>query len=295
MILKFQIMQTVDEALQALEHYGATATILAGGTDVMIQLDRGEINTDNLIHVERLDELKAIELRKGQIEIGALTCHRDIATSALLEKNYTSIRSAAASIGGWQTQSVGTIGGNLCNASPAADLIPPLLLHDAELTLLSRARGTRVTKLNEFLLGRRQTSREADELLTRIKLEPVPAHTADVYLKVGRRNAMEVAIVGLAVRLTMNDEDGSVADIRIATCAVNPTPCRASQTEAILRGERLDAEVLREAGEILVTNSAPIDDIRASANYRRLVLPRLLERALRSCAEKVAASSVSLN
>jgi len=289
--LKFLTVQSIDEALEVLARHGANVTLLAGGTDVMIQLERCEIETDMLLHLERLDELRNIELKNTRVEIGSLATHRRLATNALLADDYESIRSAAASVGGWQTQSVGTIGGNICNASPAADLIPPLLVHGAKVKLSSHKRGERTLPLSGFLLGRRRTARNADELLTQISLEVAPVRTADVYLKVGRRGAMEVAIVGLALRLTMSDDQSMISDVRIATCATGPIPMRADAAEALLIGQHFSTDLLRAAGEALVDSVVPIDDVRGSAAYRLMVLPRLLERAARICKETIETRS----
>jgi len=285
--LEFLSVQSIDEALEALASQGENTTLLAGGTDVMIQLDRGEIETDLLLHLEQLDELKRVEPNNGRLGIGALTSHRDLALDILPAGNYASLRSAAATVGGWQTQSVGTIGGNICNASPAADLIPPLLVHGAEVKLSSKARGERRMALDDFLLGRRRTAREADELLTHISLESTPRHSADVYLKVGRRKAMEVAIVGLAVRLTMSEDNKTMSEVRIASCATAPISRRAREIESMLIGQNYAAELISEAGNALCESVTPIDDVRGSSAYRLMVLPGLLARAMKICKETI--------
>ena len=285
--MRFISVQTISDALSALARHGDGATVLAGGTDVMIQLGRKELETEALIHIEALNELKTIQSLNDRVEIGALTTHRSIAMMAFPLALYKSLRSAAASVGSWQTQSVGTIGGNICNASPAADMLPPLLVHDAQLRLRSEARGERTISINDFLLGRRHTARKSDELLTHITIDAVPKRSADVYLKVGRRGAMEVAIVGLALRLTMDEESELISDLRIATCATGPISCRATEAEAVLRGQRWSQERISEAGEVLCREISPIDDVRGSAAYRLMVLPRLLQHAMSQCLEKI--------
>ena len=289
--MEFIGVHSIEEALQMLSRYGEDATILAGGTDVMTQLDRREIDTEVLLHIEALDELKKIELGNDRVEIGALATHRELAMMTLPYGDYTSIHSAAVSVGGWQTQAVGTIGGNICNASPAADLVPALLVHGAKVRLHSKKRGVRMLTLEEFLLGRRQTAREADELLTHISVEVLPKRTADVYLKVGRRSAMEVAIVGLALRMTMDEDFELIGDIRIATCATGPISRRARRAEDILKGERWSLERITDSGKALCRAVSPIDDVRGSAAYRMMVLPRLLERAMGQCLEKIQSLS----
>ena len=252
----------------------------------MIQLARNEISSALLLHIEHIDELSKLEVN-GQVTIGALVSHRKLATSSELQKEYDCIRTAANLVGGWQTQIAGTIGGNICNASPAADLAAPLLVHDAIVTLQSRDQGSRELDLNNFFLGRRQTAREPDELLTKIQLETVPPRSSDIYIKVGRRSAMEIAIVGLAVRLSLGEDGQTVSDIRIAACSVGPTPKRVVNTEGMIRGEPLTPNLIKAAGEALVEESSPIDDIRGSEWYRRSVLPRVLEQALNQCQAQI--------
>ena len=161
--------------------------------------------------------------------------------------------------------------------------MPPLLVADAKLTLASTA-GTRVVTVADFLTGRRSTSRRSDELLTSIDVDPLPAGSAETYLKVGRRSSMDVAVVGLALRLGLTD--GLVTSARIATCSVAPTPRRVTAPEEILVGSRLEAEVIIAAGHALAEASSPMDDARGSASYRRRVLPGLLTRAIEQCTEE---------
>ena len=284
--MNFKQAKTLEDALDELAEYGDEAQILAGGTDVMIQLARKEINKGLLLHIERIDELKQFGV-SSQVSIGSFVSHRKLATSSELLKEYGSIRTAANLVGGRQTQIAGTIGGNICNASPAADLAAPLLVHDTVVTLQSRDRGSREIELSDFFLGRRETARDPDELLTKIKLEKVPPRSSDVYIKVGRRSAMEIAIVGLAVRLGLEQDSQTISNVRIATCSVGPIPKRAIKTEGLLEGESLTPELIRAAGEALIEESSPIDDIRGSEWYRRTVLPRVLEQALKQCHSQI--------
>ncbi|MDP6828382.1 MAG: FAD binding domain-containing protein [Kiritimatiellia bacterium] len=269
---------SMEHTLSVLEAYGSAATLLAGGTDVFAQLPRGELTPGVLVHIMPVPGLSSVVLEGGAISIGALASHRRIAVDGALG-GFGSLRQAAAQIGGWQTQAVGTIGGNVCNASPAADLLPPLLIHDARVALVSASRGERSLPVSDFVKGRHATAREADELVTSFLLEPPGTHTADIYLKVGRRSAMEVAILGLALRLTLDDR-GRVAQARVATCAASPCPMRITAVEEILQGEELSADLIAEAGQSLRSSLSPIDDVRGSAAYRLAVAPRLLARAI---------------
>ena len=223
----------------------------------------------------------------GETRIGALCTHRQIAESALLD-DYRSLRRAAAQVGGWQTQMVGTIGGNICNASPAADTLPPLLIHDARITLASQDRGIRIVELEKFLLGRRRTDRRDYELVTEITLSPPPQRGRDIYIKVGRRSAMEVAIVGLAACVMLDEDSNSIEDIRIAICSVGPVPKRLHEIENLLKGEKISDGLLDEAGDILLKQIEPIEDVRASKKYRSMVAPRILKQAITCCVQNVS-------
>lgn len=281
--MEFRSVASLDEALALLDARGNDAALLAGGTDLMIQLRRGELAPRLLVHIERLEDLSQITPGAAPA-IGALATHRAISRSPVLRARHGGLCAAAASVGAWQTQSVGTIGGNISNASPAADTVPPLLVHGATVRLASARRGERTVALERFLIGRRRASREPDEMVLGLSLETVPERTADIYVKVGRRQAMEVAVVGVAVRLSLASDGRTVEEARIATCAVGPVPSRAPGLERALRGQPLTPEVLRAAGEMLSTGIEPIDDARASARYRRAVVARVLVDSMQKCA-----------
>lgn len=280
--MEFTAVDTLDDALAELARQGERCQVLAGGTDVMIQLSRGEITPAALLHVERLAELRGVAANGGT-RVGALVTHRRLATGEL-GPGYRAVAESAATVGGLQTQVVGTIGGNVCNASPAGDVLPALLVHDAELTLRS-TRGVRTVPLTEFLVGRRTTTRAPDELLIEVALAAPAPRTGDVYLKVGRRSAMEVAIVGLAVRITL-DEVGTVTDARVALASVGPRPFRSAGAEDALAGGTGDPEAPAAAARALLSDMTPIDDVRGSADYRRRVVPGLLARAVGICTER---------
>jgi aerobic carbon-monoxide dehydrogenase medium subunit len=277
----------LEEALAALEAHGLDATVLAGGTDVMVQYLRRDISVGTLLHVRRLQALHGIETN-GMTRIGALTTHWQLVNDAHISRAHRALAEAAATVGGRQTQNVGTIGGNIINASPAADLLPPLLVGDAAVQLASSS-GTRELRITELVLGRRRTAREPNELVTSIELKPLSPHTGETYLKVGRRHAMEVAVVGLAARLSF-DEAGTVTDARVAVCSVAPSAFRASDAEQALVGSKLEDDSVAEAGELLMRSASPIDDARATAVYRRRVLAPLLRSAVLTCRERAVSS-----
>ena len=280
--MQFHMTRSIDEALDELAHWGDDGCLVAGGTDVVLQYRNREIAPASLIHIGSIEELKSVAVN-GRTTIGALTTHHQLTIDTEVAVRHPALVRAAAYVGGWQTQAVGTLGGNICNGSPAADTVAPLLVADARLTLVSTV-GTRVLTMAEFLTGRRLTSRRSDELLTGIDVDPLPAGSTETYLKVGRRSSMDVAVVGLALRLGLTD--GLVTSARVATCSVAPTPRRVAAPEEILVGSRLEPEVITAAGHALAEASSPIDDARGTASYRRRVLPGLLARAIDQCTEE---------
>lgn len=282
--LEFRSVSSLGEALGLLSEWGLDAQPLAGGTDVMVQYLRGELRPKLLVHIERLPELAGVETEDGKVKLGALITHRRLARDTRLSRLLPALAQASRTVGGWQIQEVGTIVGNVCNASPAADTVPPLLTAGAVVHLASRA-GARSLPLSAFILDRRKTARRPDELVTGVTVEPLPEHSAETYLKVGPRSGMEVALVGLAVRLTFGP-DGTVSDARIAVCSVAPVPFRAAEAETVLRGSRLEPDAVAEAGEALRRAARPIDDARATAAYRRKVLGPLLARAVDQCRQR---------
>ncbi|MFQ5948217.1 MAG: FAD binding domain-containing protein [Acidimicrobiia bacterium] len=285
--MNFRSAQTEEEALSWLAELGSGAQVLAGGTDVMIQYMRGEISPSVLLHIERLDDLRGTAVNE-RVDLGPLTTHRRLVTDELINREFMAVAEGANTVGGWQTQEAGTIGGNICNASPAADLAPPLLVANAEVGLRSTG-GARTLPLADFFEGRRQTARRPDELVTNISLERPGKRTGEVYLKLGRRGAMEVAIVGLAARFSFAEDGETVSGARVALCSVSPRPYRATEAEQVLVGSRLEHEALAEAGRLLTASASPIDDVRSGANYRLVTLAPLLERAAAVCRDRAAA------
>ncbi len=281
--MEFIDTHDLSEALAALDERGEDATVLAGGTDVVVQMLAGDIRPAALVHIRPLAELGGIA-SNDRTDIGALTTHWELGTSFLIREDHRALAEAALTVGGRQTQNVGTIAGNVVNASPAADLLPALLVANAQVTAVSSS-GRRSLPLEEFLVDRKRTALAPNELVTSISLERPAARTGETYLKVGRRAAMEVALVGLAVCVRL-DEDDAIADARIAVCAVGPKAVRVHEAEAALVGTRGEDAAVAEAGGLLQGAARPIDDVRGTARYRRRVLPELLARAVSECLER---------
>ncbi len=251
----------------------------------MVQVQRGEIDGSVMLNISNIAELDTVRTGESTI-VGALVSHKRLASEAALLP-FQALRDAARTVGGWQTQAMGTLGGNVCNASPAADTLPPLLIYDAEVTVKSTAGGERRIKLEDFLCGCRTTVLNPDELLTGISL-PVPSPQAfSYYYKVGRRGAMEIAIAGVALYLELDPGDAAIKEARIALGSVAPKPFRAVETECMLVGQALTPELAAAAGASLSAVISPIDDVRSTARYREMVVPRVLESLLARCAAEL--------
>ena len=286
--MQFVDASTLEEALATLDERGQEATVLAGGTDVVVQMLQGLVRPRSLVHIRRLAELRGIS-SGGRTEIGALTTHWELRRNEAVCSDHRSLAEAAATVGGRQTQNIGTIAGNVVNASPAADLLPALLVANAEVRTVSSA-GERSLALEDFLLDRKRTALHPNELVRSVSLERAGPRAGETYLKVGRRGAMEVALAGLAVRVEL-DDNGTVVDARVAACSVGPRAFRVRDAESALIGGPADGSAVSEAAGLLQAAARPIDDVRGTATYRLKVLAALLERAVAQSLERARATA----
>ena len=279
--MRFCRVRSVAEAVDELSRWGTEGRILAGGTDVMPQHLRGEQSPAALIDISGIDGLQGISEVGGATSVGALVTLRRLATASLVQLRHPALAQAAAVVGAWQTQTVATVGGNVCTAAPWADTLPALLVADAQLTLVSKS-GRRRMSLGEFLAGPGATALRPTELLRAIELEPLGERSAEGYIKVGRRSAMDLAVVGVALRLSVTPSS-VVSDVRIAVCGGTRSPHRVPRAEAALVGTQLvDGRLdCAEAGAELASAAAP--ERAKAAEYRRRVLPGLLSRLAERC------------
>jgi len=249
----------------------------AGGTDLMVLLEAGKLEHRRWVSILHLAELKGIEATPQHVTLGALTTYTEVQASEILQREFPMLCAAARQTGSSATQNRGTLGGNIVNASPAADSPPALLCYDAELELVSAA-GARWLPCHNFHTGYKQMQMRADELLRRIRLPRSQPGWRHYYRKVGTRSAQaisKVCFAGLA-----RQQGDRVQDVRIALGSVAPIPLRCVQTEAVLRGQRLTAELVRAAQAELAREIRPIDDMRSSAAYRSRVAQNLLAEFL---------------
>lgn len=253
------------EALGTLAREPGVWKPFAGGTDLMVLLEAGKLAHTNYLNIWNLNELRGIEVSETHVTLGALTTYTQVQADPVLRSEFVMLCQAASETGGLAIQNRGTIGGNIVNASPAADSPPALLAYDAELELSSSA-GSRWLPYHGFHTGYKQMLLRPDELLTRIRLPRRTSHQRQHYRKVGTRKAQAISKICFAGMAAMSDS--TITEMRIVFGSVAPVPLRCVQTETALRGQKLDANTIANAKQTLAQEIVPIDDIRSTKNYR---------------------------
>jgi len=276
--------QTLPEALALLAEHAPDARPLAGGTNVIVEL-RASRHGKTLVDVSRLRELRGIRKANGHIVIGGGTTLTELLTDPLIAQHAPILRDAAAVFANPLVRNRATVGGNLADASPAADTAPPLLALGAEIELTNQD-ASRWAPLQDFFVGVRKTLIQPDELLAAIRWSTPSPHSASAYYKVGLRKADAISVLSAAV-MVERDENGRCRNARIALGAVAPRPIRAATAEAVLQGQSLKADVIAEAAHLAAEATRPIDDIRATAAYRKRVTEVVVRRLLTQIAEAV--------
>jgi CO/xanthine dehydrogenase FAD-binding subunit len=274
---KYLAPASLEDLLSVLHQHGGDARVIAGGTVLVPQMRLGKLSPMVLIDPRQLKLSEFIENDEG-IHLGASVTHTQALTSRHLQAHYPTLPLACQQVGGPPVRNRGTLVGNLANASPAADSALPLLIYDAQV-VTSRLSAERQIPLINFFLGPGQTVLAADEFIREIWLPKMPPQTWAVFLKLGKRQAMAIAIASVAVRLSL-DLQGRVLQARIALGSVAPTPLRAFQAEAALVSNSLDETSIRLAAQFARQAAAPISDLRASAEYRSKMVEVLTRRAL---------------
>jgi len=268
---------TLPETLALLQSHSSQARLLAGGTDVLVELQRGVKPTNTLIDISALHELRYIQEDTHYLTLGALTTHNDILSSAACHRHALALVQACQEVGAPQIRARATVAGNLLTASPANDTIPPLLALDAEL-VLSSPTGHRLILLTQFYQGVRRTQLRSDELLREIRIPILPQPRRSLFLKLGLRKAQAISVINLALVLTGQHEQ--ISDARITLGCVAPTVVHAPTVEDFLIGKKLTPAVCKEAAHLVLRDCSPINDVRASASYRQQTLVNLLAYGL---------------
>ncbi|HVG29046.1 MAG TPA: xanthine dehydrogenase family protein subunit M [Pyrinomonadaceae bacterium] len=270
---------TLAGALDLLAREPGVWRPFAGGTDLMVLFEAGVLAHKKFLSVRHLRELKGVEVTDGHVALGALTTYTEVQRHEVLRREFPALCEAARETGGWAIQNRGTVGGNIANASPAADSPPALLAYDAELELVSSS-GARWVKYDQFHTGYKQTAMRPDELISRVRLPRPAGSLRSYYRKVGTRRAQAISKVCLAA--TASVREARVESIRVALGSVAPTVVRCARTEDVLRGQKIDEALIASARAALSQEIAPIDDIRSTKDYRLRVAANLLEEFLTS-------------
>ncbi len=288
MLNKFDLIMpaSLPEALDQYAARGRTCKILAGGTDMLVEMHGGHKQYECLMDIKNLPELKGLAFDPAMgLVMGALTTHRELEMLPLVKEQFTALFEGASQVGCVQTRYRGTIGGNICNAVPSGDTLGPLLALDARLILVSQ-QGTREVPFGEFFLGAKKTVLREGELLMQIIVPVQPANSASAYTKFTRRNSMDLALLGASVVLASQDRQ-VCDDIRIALTTAAPTVIRAPQAEAFLKGKALTPGNLVTAGEIAAAEARPRSSWRSSEAYRREVLKTIVPRTIAAAAGRI--------
>jgi CO/xanthine dehydrogenase FAD-binding subunit len=276
---RFYTPAHLDEALDILESEGGKARVLAGGTDLCVQMRAGFKEPDVLVAITEIQELRGMEERNGEIRLGALTTHGEITNSELLSRTARPLVEAAAMVGSVQIRNVGTLGGNIANASPAGDTLPVLYILDAFLVIRKKG-AERQVSVDDFITGPGETILDPGEIITEVRFAPLSPGENGCYDKIGRRKALSVAVVSVALRYRLTDDGRGFRFLRIAYGSVAPTIVRAKEAEALLLRSPLGPEDLEEGVSAAAAITSPIDDLRATARYRKLMAGRLLRARL---------------
>lgn len=283
MLPKFDlyIPKTIQEACR-LKAEGAE--VVAGGTDVFVNMHGGKDRAVKVVDVKEIPQLQGHTFEPGVgLDLGALTTHREIELWDVIKEQYPAMFEGCSRVGSVQIRTRGTLGGNICNGAPSADSIGPMLVHDACVQVTGLG-GIREIPLKDFYLGLKKLDMGPDEVLTRIRIPAPPAHSGSHYIKYTRRKAMDLALLGVSAYVEL---DGQVLKtVRIALTTAAPVPMRAEKTEALLVGKPVTKQLLGEAGKVVLEESHPRSSWRSSAEFRLALLEELTVQALEKAVER---------
>lgn len=269
--------QSLNEALMMLSDH-PEAIPLAGGTDLLLQIKEKRLSARTLLSLKRIPELHQVT-DNGKFVLGSAVTLRQITTHPRIRQDYMALTEGAGLIGSFQIRNVATVGGNLCNAAPSADTAPPLLVLGAQVLMVG-GQGERLLPLEAFFQGPGSTALNQAELLKQIILPEPEPRSGSFYLRFTPRRFMDIALAGAAAAVTL-DKKGTIKEARLALGAVAPRPMRALEAEKILKGRTPTDELLQESGALAAREAQPIDDLRASSEYRKHLVEVLIPRALK--------------
>ena len=264
---------SIEETISILSQYGQKAQILNGGTDLIVGMRDRIIQPEYLVDIKDIPQLNRITYNKQDgLNIGATVTLNEISNSKIVQTNYPILAKACKTVGSYQVRNRATLAGNICNASPAADTAPPLLVLEAKVNIISLV-GEKMIPINQFFTGVKKNVLKKGEFVTSVTVPPIKDKWTGVYLKQGRKKDVDLATVGVAV-VCIRDE------VRIALGAVAPVPIRAFKTEELLKGKAIDEPLLEKIVKSALAEVSPISDIRSSKEYREEIIKILLKRAI---------------
>ena len=275
---------TLSEAISLLAQYGGKAKILAGGTDLLIQMKQRDLTPEYLIDIKNISELDYIKHNEDEgLKIGALVTHNSLVKSAVIQEKFSLLVEASLAVGSVQTRNRGTVVGNICNSSPSADTPPVLIALDASFKLVS-IMGERIVKVEEFFRSPFKSVIKETELLTEIRIPNLPIHSGGSYLWLPKITAVDETLVGVGVLIAVDDLIHKTCTMaRIGLGSVAPTPIRTKNAEEVLKGKRIEDIVCRQAAEVATNEASP----RSRAEYRREMVKVFVKRALDRALKKI--------
>lgn len=275
----YQRVSTLKEAFEAVSKSKGASVFMAGGTDVLVKIKKGALRPLQVIDLKGITDMEGFSITGNRFSIGALTRIRTLETSPEVVEKLPLLAQAAGRLGSVQVRNKATLGGNLCNAAPSAETAPALLALDACAEIYGKE-GPRIVDLTDFFTGPGTTILKKGEVLTSLQISlNGKKRQGALYFKLANRKAMDIAFVGVAVLLEI-DEDDRISKARIALGAVAPTPIRAQSAEKFLEGKVIDDETILKAAVLAAESCSPISDLRASDEYRRAMVNRLCQRGL---------------
>lgn len=275
---------TLSEAISLLAQYKGKAKILAGGTDLLIQMKQRNLTPEYLIDIKNISELDYIKYDKDEgLKIGALVTYNSLVNSAVIQEKFSLLAEASLAVGAVQTRNRGTVVGNICNASPSADTPPALIALDARLKLISNV-GEGIVKIEGFFINPFKNVLKETELLAEIQIPNLPAHSGGSYLWLPKITAVDETLIGVGVLIAVDDLIHKTCTMaRIGLGSVAPTPMRAKMAEEFLKGKRIEDTIFRQAAEIASNEASP----RSRAEYRREMVKVFVKRALDKALKKI--------
>ena len=275
----FHEPKSIEYACRMMAELGPEAKLIAGGTDLLLNMKRGLIAPKQLIWLSQIDDLRGIDSANGLLKIGSCCSVSEIIDSEVIRTQFSALYNSAMKFGSPLTRNLATIGGNFASARPAASLPPSVMAYGGKVVLKNSTRE-RVVPAEDLFKGQGQTIIEPDEILTEIQIGKPPANSGAAYIKLGLREALEIALVNAVCFICLDGPGGPIKEARIALGSVAPTPIRAPSAEKMLVGQKPSESLFAEAGKAAVKDISPVDDFRASATYKKAMVEVLTKRAI---------------